>query len=480
MDEVLKAITDAKAARGRLFVEIQNAQAEGRSDDLPALNRSIAEADTNIERLEAEYGRAAATGRTKTDGGIGRPLSDLGLDARNLPTDTGDVVERRDTRRAPNETRDQAQRTIERYAGSMDTGAADRLDVLVRKDDARDWVSRYVAAVGSPEYASAFGKLAADPQFGHLRFSPAEVEAVRITSAVDAERSMAIGSGASGGFLLPFQLDPTVMLSSSGSLNPIRRLARVETVSANVWKGVSSDGVTAQYRAEGATMTDNSPTLAQPTVTAARWDAFVPYSWELGQDDPSLVGELVRLIADGRDQLESTKFYSGSGTAEPRGVMIGLSATQRVASAGSTVFAYADIWNLKAAVPARFIDNTTIVAHPKTFDTAYQFVGGNSTSPLQFDSGRGGAVVGLPKAEWSSVGTQWTTTSGTIAIAGDFRSGYLIADRLGLTAIPVPVLFSGNTAGGFGYPTGQSGLIVWGRTGADVVNANALRALVVS
>jgi predicted phage gp36 major capsid-like protein len=53
----------------------------------------------------------------------------------------------------------------------------------------------------------------------------------------------------------------------------------------------------------------------------------------------------------------------------------------------------------------------------------------------------------------------------------------VIADRLGLTAIPVPVLFSGNTAGSFGYPTGQSGLVVWGRTGAGVVNANAIRVL---
>jgi HK97 family phage major capsid protein len=227
-------------------------------------------------------------------------------------------------------------------------------------------------------------------------------------------------------------------------------------------------------------MTDNSPTLAQPTITAARWDAFVPYSWELGQDDPNLTGELVRLIADGRDQLESTKFYSGGGTNEPRGVMSGLSATQRVATAGATAFAIGDVYSLKQAVPARWAETTTFVAHPKTFDTAYRFVGGNSTEPEIFDTGRGGPILGRPKAEWSSVGTQWTTTSGTIAIAGDLRAGFMVVDRLGLTAVPVPVLFSGNTAGGFGYPNGMSGLAVWGRTGADVINANALRALVVS
>ena len=67
-------------------------------------------------------------------------------------------------------------------------------------------------------------------------------------------------------------------------------------------------------------------------------------------------------------------------------------------------------------------------------------------------------------------------TSGTLAFAGDF-SNYLVADRLGLTAIPVPVLFSGNTAGSFGFPTGQSGLVVWGRTGAGCTNVNAFKVL---
>jgi predicted phage gp36 major capsid-like protein len=65
-----------------------------------------------------------------------------------------------------------------------------------------------------------------------------------------------------------------------------------------------------------------------------------------------------------------------------------------------------------------------------------------------------------------------------LCIGGDFNAGYVIADRLGLTAVPIPALFSGATAGSFGYPTGQSGLAVWGRTGGGVVNANALRVLV--
>jgi hypothetical protein len=58
-----------------------------------------------------------------------------------------------------------------------------------------------------------------DPTTGHLRFTPAEVEAVRKVSAVEAERAMSIGTGSAGGFAVPFVLDPSVMLTSTGALN---------------------------------------------------------------------------------------------------------------------------------------------------------------------------------------------------------------------------------------------------------------------
>jgi hypothetical protein len=40
---------------------------------------------------------------------------------------------------------------------------------------------------------------------------------------------MSEATGGAGGFALQFTLDPTILLSSSGALNPFRQLARVET-----------------------------------------------------------------------------------------------------------------------------------------------------------------------------------------------------------------------------------------------------------
>jgi HK97 family phage major capsid protein len=342
----------------------------------------------------------------------------------------------------------------------------------VRGDDPLGTGARYLSAVADPHYHSAFGKLVSDPLTGHLRFSPQEVAAVRGVSAVMPERAMSEGTNSAGGFAIPFTLDPSILLSSTGALNPVRQLSRVITVATRDWKGVSSDGITAGYAAEGAESTDNSPTLAQPAITTQRGSAFVPFSIELGQDWGSLQDELLTLIRDARDVLDTTKFLSGSGTNEPKGILTTLTTTQRVQTNTTATYAVGDPWLLKAQLPARFVSNTTFAANPATWDTTFRFVGGNSTEPLQFEGGRGGNFLGRPKVEWSTMATG-TTTGTKLIIGGDFRAGFTIVDRIGMTAELIPHLFGATNR----LPTGQRGLFVYWRTGSDVVVLNAFRYL---
>src|SRR5262249_35460262 len=154
-------------------------------------------------------------------------------------------------------------------------------------------------------------KMLRDPATGHLRFSAKEVEAVRAVSQADQERAMAVGTGSTGGFGAPFQIDPSIMISGTGSVNPFRQISRVETVTGYEWRGVSADQVTAHYRAEATEVADDSPTLVQPIVHPQRGDAFVPYSIEVEQDYASLVTELGKVLADARDQLDAVKFING-------------------------------------------------------------------------------------------------------------------------------------------------------------------------
>jgi HK97 family phage major capsid protein len=377
------------------------------------------------------------------------------------------------------EGREAGLRAIDQHAGVLSALAADRLDALVRIGDAQGLGGRYLDAVGSEHYLSAFGKLVADPTSGHLRFSPAEVEAVRIVSAVESQRALAEGTGSSGGFAVPFALDPSIILTSNGALNPIRQLARVTTIVTDIWKGVASDGVVASYAAEAAAATDNSPVLVQPSIDTERMQVFVPFSIELGQDWSSMQQELVQLMTDAKDVLEATKFLLGAGHAsnEPLGVLTigspGLTTTQRVTSAGAGAVALADIYSLKQALPARFISRAAWAFHPTRLDAVYRFVAaGSTTEPQIFSDGRGGPLLGHPVYEWSTMTTAVATGS-KVGLYGDFATGYRIVDRLGMQVEVIPHLFSQATA----LPLGQRGLYAIARNSGSIVAPNALRYL---
>jgi len=235
--------------------------------------------------------------------------------------------------------------------------------------------------------------------------------------------------------------------------------------------------VSLAYSAEAVESTDNSPTLAQPSITTQRVIGFIPFSIELSQDWGQIVPELTAALSDGKDVLDATAFLTGTGTNQPGGVLNiggtgGLTTTQRVLTTTTAVYALGDPYLLKAALPARFINNATYVAAPGVWDTTYRFVGGNSTEPFQMPT-RGGEMLGRPKVELSTMSTGVTTSGQKIMMLGDFKAGYLIADRLGMQVELIPHLVGATNR----FPTGQRGLVAIWRTGGGVVAANALRYL---
>jgi HK97 family phage major capsid protein len=369
---------------------------------------------------------------------------------------------------------------LEHYQGTgvLNAEAADRADQVLRHADATGDTARYLQAVGDPNYATAFGKLVADPIMGHNRFSGEEVAAVRHVSGVQTQirNAMSEASGAAGAFAIPLTLDPSIIITGAGALNPIRDVASVETIGTREWDGVSTDSVTAGYVAEATAATDASPTLAQPTIRTQQGRAVVKASIELFQDWSRIQTEMARLIADARNTVDASAFLAGF-TNSPVGVLAigftgGLSTTQRILSTATNAYGVADPWLLKAQIPPRFMPNATFSAGPAVWDATYRFVGGNSTEPLQFDQGRSGPFLGRPKIEWSTM-TNGTVTGARLMIAGDFKAGYKVVDRLGMTAEIVPHVFDTTS----NMPTGERMIYAYWRTGAAVVAPNALRYL---
>lgn len=374
---------------------------------------------------------------------------------------------------------DGALRTLERCQGrdTMSNRAAVAMERVVRHSDPTGSTGRYIAAAGDPAYNSAFGKLLQYGDSAAMRMTASEMEAVQKVSAIESERAMIDGTGASGGFAIPIEIDPTILLTSSGALNPIRQVADVRQMAGYTLRLVSADTPASTYAAELTEVTDGSPTLVQPTLTAQKGQSFIPFSIELGEDWGGLQMELAKLLADGRDILDATKFLSGTGTNEPVGLFAasgGLTTTQRIQTATSSTTVIGDLYAVRQALNGtRFWPNATFVANPTAWDIFYRYVAqASTTDPLPFAQGRGGSFLGTPKLEWSTMASATTVTGTKIAVVADW-SGYVIGDRVGSQIELVQHIFGSASR----YPTGQRGLYYYWRTGTAVSKPNAFRYL---
>jgi HK97 family phage major capsid protein len=478
-DQLYARRDETRAEEQRLRTQRDQLLTRAQADDAltdPGVKEKLDRLQTGIDRAHEqalEAGRALVTELAKDpanrEDGFSPP-PDRRTDERVLEG------------RAPRVHRDGAMRTIERHVheGTLTSEAADRVDGVLRGGDAELGVdAAYIEAAGDEAYARAFHKILRYGDGAILRMTPEEQQAVQKTNRAEEIRTaLTVGSGAGGGFAIPIAVDPTINLSSNGAINPIRQLAEVRTMSTRELRLVTSDGVVAQYQAEAAEAIDNSPVLAQPVLIAQRATSFVPFSFEVDQDWSSVAQELAQLISDAKDVLEATKFLlgAGSGSNEPVGILtIGttgaLTTTQRVLSAGAGAVAIADIYSLKQALgQTRFASTATWAMNPTRLDAVYRLTPSGSTTEPQIMTDRNGPLLGRPTAEWSTMATAVTTGS-KWALYGDFKRGYVIGDRLGMSFEIIPHLFGATNR----YPTGQRGAFAIWRNDGKCKALNALR-----
>ncbi|MEU9065455.1 phage major capsid protein [Streptomyces sp. NPDC048306] len=335
-------------------------------------------------------------------------------------------------------------------------------------------VGRLLLATENPHYRSAFQKIAASQT---PIFTPEESRAVEQVQLI--KRAMSIGVDASGGFAVPVLIDPTIILTAQGSENDILRLARVETITNDTWRGLSSAGVSWSFKAEAAPAGDNSPTIAQPEVATHRADGFIPFSIEIGMDWPGFAEQMSGLLAEGYDELLAEKLTTGSAADEPDGLIASLAAQSSPApieTATSGAIAAGDIYGLWNALPQKYrrrasaawlssTDVQNTIRQLGTTDPNFTVDITQEAIPRLFgkEYPMNDFMADLPAGAGSEA----------LLAVGDFK-GYLVAQRAGMTVEFIPQLFDTTN----NRPTGQRGWFAWARVGAGVVNPQAFRLLV--
>jgi HK97 family phage major capsid protein len=493
-----RALREGLAEELRALVGTAEARAEGQRDftseeearflELETEHTSLAADEDSLQRAENVRASRARWGTTQVAPARPDEQRDLRSMNRSELRDAG-------MRLLDDEARTSHMRDIQ-IPVSMDSDGqyvTDSLDVARAKEHigrllrtnnrnfSGEAFSRWMLATESEEYRSAFAKVVSG---GQVFLTEAEGRALQLVNELRA--TMNITTDAQGGFGIPVLIDPTIILTGQGTPNPFYDIARVENISTDEWKGITSAGATSYWTTEGVTMTDGGPTLAQPTITTKKLTTLVKYTFEFQGDYPNWASEMAGIMAASREEALVQAFTQGLGTsAQPTGIVTALeanAATSKVMVATDGSIFPADFYALWEALPVRYRGSSTWMWSTSVENRIRGFSVGSSAADANFTVNLTQSAIpnlfGRPiRANDymdSAVGSGGSTSASDItpAILGDFRN-FLIANRVGATIETVQHLIDTTS----GLPNGTRGTFMWSRVGSGVTNPNGFRYL---
>lgn len=469
VQEALRAIHEEAGDAG--LTEERQAEWDEASSELDTLRSQIKAAEARMETVKGlgERGskEAPAFVKTHTDAEV------FDIDSIRSMSYSGDDF--------LNKVDSNARRAIERanYGVRNKESAQEQAEILLDTVDnsGRDLAKRMLLT-GSPDYERGFTKLL---RHGSDAFCSNEERQALLRAA---QHLGVGGSDAGGGYAVPFQLDPTVMLTSAGVINPIRELARVETIVGKEWQGVTSAGTSVARGAEEAVAPESNFTLEQPVVRTNRVQGYTKFSLEIDLSWNALRSEITRMLVDAKGQEENS-FITGNGSGTAPGGIVGsadLTSGQEVVGLTEDGFTAADLYALEEALDARWEGNASFLAHKSVYNKIRQFPTDGTAGSMNnlfvrsITEGTPNRLLDYPtyrSTGMNSLTTALATDNLPFMVFGDFKQ-FLIVDRIGMTVEMVPTVVDPTT----GRPTGQRGVYAVWMNNSKILIPNAFRYLV--
>lgn len=447
--DVEEALTEEQVSR---FEELETEERTLTEEREPLARRA-----QTIERMRTA--QTAAGSRSTESGGV-----DVHVRTQGGPFDGLDAV--RTGMVPPSELRSRALDAVEQAPDWLGHDEREHVTRMLERNDRHGRIARHALLTGSDAYTRAFEQILSGVAPYHLAAD--EAEAMRAAMSL---------TDANGGYMVPFHLDPTIILTNAGSTNPIRQIARVDQITGDNWHGITSAGVTAEWLAEAAEASDASPTFAQPEITPHKAAAYLQGTFEVTQDT-GIASQVGMLLADAKDNLEADAFAVGTGTGQPQGVVTGVAAVPASIVETATVGAYeaGDVYAIKGAMRPRDRANAAFLASEGIQLLTRQFATGSGPqhafwADLGMDTPS--QLLGRPIYEASEMASE-VAAGANILLAGNF-SRYLIVDRVGMTVQFEPLVKGANQR-----PTGEVGWFAHWRVGAGVLDPGAFRLLQVA
>ena len=337
---------------------------------------------------------------------------------------------------------DAAKRIAERmnWATTERTESKDHAIYLLDKDYTGELAERMINA-GSKAYERAWSKYAAGKAIGGLTF--------------EEQRALQLGSDPDGGFAVPVQLDPTVIWTSAGVVNPIRSLATVKTITGKEYQGVTSGGTTVSRSLEGAEFAENTWTLGQPTIRTERVTGYTTFTYE-AEAWNAIREEIVFALRDAKDREEAESYTNGNGTSPaPFGLVSTHAAPNLVDTAVTAAFSDVDLYAVKEALDPRYRAGAVWMMDEGIVHQIRMWAQNDGPDLIQrIDGPNPDRLLGFSVHENFNMSS--ALTAGTkIAVFGDLK-GYYIVDRVGMSIEVNQMVLGPNRR-----PTGQRGIAAY-------------------
>lgn len=265
------------------------------------------------------------------------------------------------------------------------------------------------------------------------------------TRAADARTTV----GASGGFALPEEIERSIARIGL-DMSPIRSLATVRTVGTPDYKElIDLNGAAFEWIGETDTRAQtNTPDLAEIAPTFGMASAK-PQATEESLDDLFFDVEnwLTMSAAEAIYQGEGAAFVSGNGTKKPTGFLAGptpvatadssraFGTLQYIASAQAAAMPTSPdvFFDMIYSLRARYRANATWVTSKAVLATIRKYKEATTNAYMwqpALAAGQPSSFAGFPIVEAEDMPA---VGAGTFPLAfGDFKEGYLIADRVGM------------------------------------------------
>lgn len=259
-------------------------------------------------------------------------------------------------------------------------------------------------------------------------------------------KALSVGSDPDGGYLVTDAMSETIARTIYES-SPIRRLARVETISTDALDVIEDAGESgASWTTEtGAVSDSTTPQIGKHAVSVHEMYAQ-PKATQKLVDDASINIEqwIAEKVAEKFSRLEATAFVGGSGSGQPKGILSYTAGTswgqiEQISSGVNGAVSSDSLIALFYALKEEYSRNATFLMNRSVLQSVRLLKEATTNQYLWQPGLAAGApdtLLGVPVLQAADMPVA-ATNSLSVAV-GDFRRAYLVVDRVGLRILRDP------------------------------------------